>query len=275
MKKTYILLFFLFVVLGAYSQVGINTDRPNASLDINGSIELRSELRVGDNSLDEVAAGKPGQALTSQGPGLPPIWKDMDFSGSNIGDYLLANTFFSKDESGVIIDKDPTSTVSITPLEPLTDDWYVVDNLNTEFSITRTNSVALITFQNSVQSAYNITGNQSSGVDQDNNKGKNNWLDFAGGIFLKKGDSEPFLITARQERIVSARYPQVIFNLFYALEDLEIGDYQLFIAFKRLGSSSLLKSYPLYIGNGEGIPVSSSFMNRSYLRINLYEPKQL
>lgn len=59
----------------AYSQVGIETADPQTSLDINGSLQLRSEIRV---SGDDAAKGDPGtfgQVMVSEGPENDVVWK--------------------------------------------------------------------------------------------------------------------------------------------------------------------------------------------------------
>lgn len=72
----FILSFFL-IGLSLNAQVGINTNTPQKTFHINGTLQLTSELNVGG---DESMVGEPGsrgQALISQGSGKPPIWSSI------------------------------------------------------------------------------------------------------------------------------------------------------------------------------------------------------
>ncbi|MBX6362179.1 MAG: hypothetical protein IRZ03_19175 [Acidobacterium ailaaui] len=53
------------------TNVGIGTTTPGQRLDVSGSVKFTGALMPNDN------AGTPGQVLTSQGAGTPPIWTNI------------------------------------------------------------------------------------------------------------------------------------------------------------------------------------------------------
>lgn len=69
---------FTFISSISFSQVGINTQTPQKTLHVNGTLQLTNELNVGGTSSTTGSAGYSGQVLTSQGDGVPPIWQTLD-----------------------------------------------------------------------------------------------------------------------------------------------------------------------------------------------------
>lgn len=268
MKKL-LVIFYLFFVCGSisYAQIGINTQNPQSTLDINGDLQLRNQLKVGTSTDPEISAGKNGQILTSQGSGLPPVWSTLELPDDPIrSKYIPVNTLSVEDEIGVTIPQDPSSPIIIQEFEALSDDWYMIPGLTTKFTLDKDSSIVSIAFETTAQSGYNLSAD-------DTTKGLEDWLNLVGGIFIKKNGGTAILETARQARIISSKYPQIIYNFFYVIEKMEKGDYELYFAFQRLESSTYLKPYPLYIGTAGNVPISNSFMNKSYLRVNIYETK--
>src|SRR5690606_9465408 len=98
MKKPYsllgIVLFFL-LLFPAHAQVGINTENPHTALDVNGSIQLRQELRVNGNP------GEPGEIYFSKGNIDEPEWKEVNVPFLEEGQYQLINTYAVSDEVGI------------------------------------------------------------------------------------------------------------------------------------------------------------------------------
>nr|WP_315031708.1 hypothetical protein [uncultured Chryseobacterium sp.] len=58
-------------------RVGINTLSPQETLDVNGGIQLRNNIRLGGSDSSQGDAGKPGQVLVSQGENKPAKWVDV------------------------------------------------------------------------------------------------------------------------------------------------------------------------------------------------------
>ena len=102
MKKTvYCSVAGLLCSIQTYAQVGVGTSTPNSTLDVNGKTTLRKELRVGGTSTQAGNAGTNGQVLVSQGAGLPPVWKTVNVTFVEEGQYKLVNSYLSTDQTGI------------------------------------------------------------------------------------------------------------------------------------------------------------------------------
>lgn len=79
MKK----IFFLSVLLNItflYSQnrTGIQTETPQKTLHVNGSLQLTNELNLGGNATTAGTTGTTGQFFTSGGAGQSPTWNTIN-----------------------------------------------------------------------------------------------------------------------------------------------------------------------------------------------------
>lgn len=100
MKKIFSsLLFASGLILSA--QVGINTNAPKATLDVNGDLNLRSKIAVLDETDNTLSQGNNDQLLVSRGEGYTPIWKTLripEYEPNKF--YLIFNNSFS-DKQGI------------------------------------------------------------------------------------------------------------------------------------------------------------------------------
>jgi|SRR5690606_31238636 len=62
----------------SFSQVGINTETPQRTLHVDGSIQLTNELNVGGDNDTAGDAGETGNFLQSNGPGAAPSWVGLE-----------------------------------------------------------------------------------------------------------------------------------------------------------------------------------------------------
>lgn len=95
MRKLFFISTALFFGMPNYAQVGINTENPHTALDVNGSIQLRKELRVNGNP------GEPGEIYFSKGNIDEPEWKEVNVPFLEEGQYQLINTYAVSDETGI------------------------------------------------------------------------------------------------------------------------------------------------------------------------------
>lgn len=65
----------IMISTGVYSQVGINTETPQRTFHINGSLQITNELNIGGDADTAGNAGNTGDILESAGPGVAPVWK--------------------------------------------------------------------------------------------------------------------------------------------------------------------------------------------------------
>lgn len=78
-----------------YAQVGINTDTPQTTLDVNGNVQLRNELRINNDP------GLPGQIYFSQGGSTVNNWRNVNVPFLEDSQYQLVNTYAKKDQLGI------------------------------------------------------------------------------------------------------------------------------------------------------------------------------
>jgi len=267
MRKSSFILFLLLTTQITYSQVGINTEDPQTTLDVNGDLQIRGEFRAGSSTNDEVAVGKAGQYLMSQGPGLPPTWGDMEIPELNTGDYVLRDTQFAEDRQGLAL-----TTLSSSPItdgSTLDSQWSILEGLTTYITVSKEKNRVMFTSQTVVQSPYEgLLENDPS------------WATALCGIFIgeKGGDRSTFeLVAVRQAYIKGAHYPQLGFMMISSYDDLPIGEHEVVVAYQRREGSDTLNALPLHIGQGfdtgKSVQVSNNFMNKSVIRVDVFEPE--
>lgn len=102
MKKFLIMLVCTLVGF-TQAQVGIGTNDPQSTLDVNGSITIRDKIYTGGSDTSLGNPGAPGQVLVSAGKGDPPMWKSLNVPDIQPGDFYLiyTNAFF--DETGLFL----------------------------------------------------------------------------------------------------------------------------------------------------------------------------
>lgn len=265
-RRNFILFFLLTANLSLYSQVGINTENPQTMLDVNGDLQIRGEFRAGTSTDDEVAVGKAGQYLMSQGAGLPPVWGDMEIPQLKTGDYVLKDTQFAEDRIGLVINDLSNSSLSEGAL--LDSQWSVLEGLTTNITTTNDKNRVMFTCQTVMQSPF-----------EDVTNGDSNWASALCGIFIgpKGGDRSTFkMIAVRQGSIKGGHYPQLPFTLVSSYDDLAKGQYDVVVAYQRREGTAPINALPLYFGQGfttTPVAVTNNFMNKSVIRVDVFEPE--
>jgi len=75
-------------------RTGINTQTPSRNLDVNGSVQITSEISLGGDDTTAGDTGEAGYTLFSQGQGLPSIWNDLEDTNNETGTILVVNGEF-------------------------------------------------------------------------------------------------------------------------------------------------------------------------------------
>ena len=173
--------FFLLIIVGslsinAFSQVGIDTKSPQASLDVNGDLGLRKRLFLDNDS--KVSQGLSEQVLVSQGEGLAPTWKTLRIPIYEPNKfYLIFNDSFS-DQTGLRITSGQAVTSNLstdlvegTSLETLkTRGFFEIAGLSKNFTVNSTSSKVYFQFETVVQ--------------QNNSTSNGEDIKYACGIFV-------------------------------------------------------------------------------------------
>lgn len=243
------------------AQVGINTNTPKSTLDVNGDINLRGKLSVPNMTNSQLTAGINDQVLVSQGEGYPPIWKTLripDYEHNKF--YLIFSNSFS-DRAGVKFTSSEESTnagsistsfvknVNINSLNL----FKKISSLSQPFTLYSTTSKMYFQFETVVQADFPSNSNPDIAID------------YACGIFI-----DDKLVNLRQRNIKASSGTNtfITHNQIGIAENLSKGNHTISVACARL------KSYNSSATLGIGINVATnidSFITQSSLKVDAYE----
>lgn len=255
-----------FLSFYASAQVGIGTAKPKSVLDVNGKTTLRKELRVGGTSTDVGSAGLNGQVLVSQGEGLPPVWKSLNVSFMEEGQYKLINSYLSSDQvgvtslsNGVAGDNIYTSKVGDNVTDATKGNWKKIDGLINTFTIK--NGKNRITYQ--FQTGIEMKAQSSTTIEN---------VRFACGVF-RNG----LLVAVRPDRIASNNntgkngLQDYIFTLNYTEQNVPVGVHNIEIACRKIDTSNATSEFAIGRNVQTSSGVSSAFTLESTMKVDVIE----
>lgn len=107
-KNIILVLFFLMIGITCYAQVGINTEDPQATLDINGNLRIRTvEKCSGLPCIDSILVKTNGGYIQSISKAQLAISNNVSFvSGTGSGSTILANVIIISDWRRIQFDKE-------------------------------------------------------------------------------------------------------------------------------------------------------------------------
>lgn len=250
----------------ANAQVGIGTTKPKSVLDVNGKTTLRKELRVGGTSTQAGNAGLNGQVLVSQGEGLPPVWKSLNVSFMEEGQYKLINSYLSSDQlgvtsisNGVAGDNIYTSKVGDNVTDAAKGNWKKIDGLKNTFTIK--NGKNRITYQ--FQTGIEMKAQSSTTIES---------VRFACGVF-RNG----LLVAVRPDRIATNNnsgkngLQDYIFTLNYTEQNVPVGVHNIEIACRKIDASNSTSEFSIGSNVQSSSGVSSSFTLESTMKMDVIE----
>lgn len=255
-------LYFVFISFFGYSQVGINTKTPLATLDIQGDLGVRKKIYLGGNDATTGTLGQKGTVLVSQGAGLPPVWKAlrvppfdpfMYFSYNNIGIQTQNGLVIGSSTSGQDLYTDGQSLTSfLTPSASGT----VINDLTRSITINNTGSVFVFSFEAILHLDSNST---YAGAD------------IACGVFVDDLLKGVRVYTLNQAD--NSTRPFYTYNLITAAQNLSTGSHTVKVACTRRANIS---NFTGNIGIGKGAYTGSGsnlndFMAQASLTIESYE----
>lgn len=261
MKNYFILaLFSQFMFL--HAQIGINTEKPQTELDVNGDVTLRKELRLGGTPTTIGNPGQFGQVLFSQDGSNQPVWKFVNVPFLEEGQIQLKYSYAVQDQVGIQFPSGAGDSDDLSELgETLNSTWTLIPGLETKIEVKRPiNKVSLF-----LQSGVEMPNTYNS------ENGTRYFVRYTCGIFMNNE-----LIAIRGDQINGVNNKnaknQEIFTLSYVLSDLEIGDYILKVGCRKIRTSTS-GNYPLAIGKtlSTGTQVANNFMLSSNMKIDVME----
>lgn len=204
------LLRFLFLIGStfAYSQIGVKTQTPQTELDVNGTMNVKDEIYLGDENNGKGNPGKLGDLISSNGEKLPS-WKNFDLPAGYGVEMMLKSSYNISSTKGISISGRENSTsysVGYSKEQGKTSptQWVTMEGLNQKFTVDNaTNRVNI-----SVQALVQMQGDSGN-------------ASFGCGIFL---DNKLKLARTSSVRGGSGSY--VVVNLSTTLVDLPPKTYE-------------------------------------------------
>ncbi|MGL5233908.1 MAG: hypothetical protein ACRC8Z_04025 [Empedobacter falsenii] len=261
MKKTKAFSLFLFLSKLVSAQIGIGTEVPQSSLDVNGNIMLRKELKVGGSKTTDGNAGNYNDILVSQGDGSAPLWKNAKVGFYEDGEYRTTSSFINTSENGLLFDINSNDGILTSSLGELlvstSSKWKELSpDLSTKFTVDDPKNKINIMFQTGIES-----GNTGNATNQN--------IKFMCGIFI-----DNVLVALRADQIDGitgkGASNQSIYTLNYTVNDVTKGEHTLKIGCRRISTTGA--NVNLVIGRAlDASTVTNNFMLQSVLKFDVSE----
>lgn len=243
------------------AQVGINTDTPEAMLDVNGSMQVRKSINVGGVFAKEGDAGDKNSVLVSNGPGVAPSWRNFDASGG----LRFAQSVMATDDKGVVFYS--ASKVDDYNSFEMNEDlvgWSEIEGLRSYIYINKDKNVLMFSLQTTMQSPSNE---------------ENVFAIVAIGIFID--DQLKFTRTSQINGNSSTYFPIEIIDQVENLPSKENDEpYEIKVAAKlRYFDFPFLSSFPsnvnlrqILVGCSNSNAINTTpFMNQTSMGVDLFE----
>lgn len=263
MKKILSIL-LLSIGLSSYAQIGIKTNNPKAALDVNGSVAFRRKLVLLNTTDSKLYEGTNDQILTSQGGGLPPMWKTLripEYEANKF--YLIYNNSFA-DKAGVRFTSSEQSTItsrSATFTKNQTfsqmNGFKKIPGLSQVINVYSTQSKTYFQFETVVQANFANVGNTDTSID------------YACGIFV-----DDKLVNIRQGNLkaINSDNPFLTHNQIGIMDNLTKGAHDVSVACSRLKSYNTANGAELSVGINTSTSTNiDSFIAQSSLKVDVYE----
>lgn len=199
--KQILLINLLFFGILLNAQVGINTSSPVNTLDINGDLNVRKEIRIGASEASKGSSGPKGTIFHNNANLKVNDWKDVKVA-DGMGSMSLFSMTTVFDKVGVRFSGDNGSTAPYAENLDYNTNWVALSGTAGVFSITNTTNKVTFTFQTTAQKTV-ARGNSNGSIS------------FACGIFV---DNK--LKAVRTDVILGADGTNKIFNLNATLTNL-------------------------------------------------------
>jgi len=266
MKRKYFNCIMIIGSIGIQAQVGVNTNSPLSMLDVNGKTTLRKELRVGGTSTLIGNAGLNGQVLVSQGEGLTPVWKSLNISLMDEGQYKLINSYISSDQTGITTlsggiagDAVYKSNVGDDITDTSKGVWKKITGLDNTVLIK--NEKNRVTYQ--VQAGVEMKAPVATTSQN---------VSFTCGVFR-----DGKLVAVRPDKLSSNNNPEksglqdYIFTLNYTELNVPAGNHTVEVACRKIGTSDINTEFSIGRNISNSNTISNAFTLESMIKIDLME----
>lgn len=244
--KNYLYITILLLCLGGFTiaQVGINTNTPVNTLDVNGDLNITGKIHVNgtDNTLGD--PGAKNKALSSNGPDDPVSWNEIKIPVGYQGGLYLTAVEAQADRVG--LDLSETGYGTYNENAALTGNWIEITGLSKQINVTRPTNKVHVQFQTTAQ--MNFSGSAS----------------FACGIFM---DNQ--LKGVRVDIVRGDEGSYNVFNINSSFDNVAAGEHTFKIACR--GRTFTNTSGSLAIGKANTPANLNTDMAQSYLNIYVLE----
>lgn len=247
-----------FISSSLFAQVGVNTNTPRTTLDIQGDLGIRSKIYLGGDEITTGKLGEVGSVLVSQGANKPPTWKVLRRPEFKPETYYLINYEASSDVGGLTLRNGSanktlyTKNMSLSSFLGGSGDGGEISKLSKTFKVNNSANKIGLVFETVVHLNSNST---------------NAGVDFACGVFVDDQLKGVRVFTLNQP--TASVGPFYTFTLLGSAENLPKKEYTAKVACKRRES---INSFTGDFGIGKAVYTNiNDFMAQSTLRIEVLE----
>lgn len=167
MKKNIYNFICLLCISGlTFAQVGIKTNNPTSTLDVNGDLNVNGKFHVGgtDNVVGD--AGTKNKALTSNGLDGGVSWEEVKIPVGYQGGLYLTAVEAHSDRAGLDLSQTGYGTYSAD--ESLSGNWTEIPGLSKVVEVTHTTNKIHVQFQTTAQMNFSGSASFACGIFMDN-----------------------------------------------------------------------------------------------------------
>lgn len=157
--KNKIFIFLVAISPNLFSQVGIGTEKPHTTLDINGTTNVSKEIRFNGTDAKIGAAGKQGDLISGNALNNN-FWKNFDLPEGFLEGMVLSGSFVNSTFNGVSFPGTSSSSTLAVPYtkgQAMASHWKELSDLNQKIKIVKSVNLVTVSVQTLVQ-----TSNQNS-----------------------------------------------------------------------------------------------------------------
>lgn len=262
--NTILLINLVFISSSLFAQVGVNTNTPRTTLDVQGDLGIRSKIYLGGDETTIGKLGDVGSVLVSQGTNQSPAWKVLRRPEFKPETYYLINYEASSTDVGLIFNYNSTeSRTQYTKNMTLSNflgnsanSSGVIDGLTKTFKVNNSvNKIGLV-----FETVVHINSNA---IDQG--------VDFACGVFVD--DQLKGVRTFTLNQPTASVGPFYTFTLLGSAENLAKKEYTAKVACRRRASiGGFTNTTTSTFGVGKAVRSNiNDFMAQSTLRVEVLE----
>jgi len=153
--KNKIFIFLVAISPNLFSQVGIGTEKPHTTLDINGTTNVSKEIRFNGTDAKIGTAGKQGDLISGNALNNN-FWKNFDLPEGFLEGMVLTGSYVNSTFNGVSFPGTSSSSTLAVPYtkgQAMASHWKELSDLNQKIKISKSVNLVTISVQTLVQTS--------------------------------------------------------------------------------------------------------------------------